>query len=474
MKGTVHIVNPEREETVLQNQIAGQATQINITNNPARNSTYIERYPQMKFIREPKYQIRANFRPEVTQIETKLAEAVKEAVWDCQRSSTYTQAAFESSMKKHLESVPKVTVITYGIIQKIDQFGNPWQDWMDGKESFELLQQSLLKIPLKQGTADVQYVPLETEKEAEEPEEEKPLWERAWNKLKETASDVWDTVTSEEFREKALAIGGTILVATAATAAVIATAGAAGPAMGAVVTYLGGSAALAGAATTATTVGGYVIAGAVVADAVNTSVEVATGTNLIAKGAYELLGNENWTEQDFLNLYREGRELLYMGAYGYAEFGANAMAAGYSSQKSVESSVTKWKTIGTQSADNVNKTFPKEYEPPYKPGTQTKVIELTQNTKPGEFVRVYDNVNSGQAGGWIMKGEDIAGLTPQEIQNKFALPAIPTHVTDVGLKAGTQLRTGIANGLFGYEGGGLQFDMMGQRVGEFSNGRLLH
>ena len=334
MKGTVHIVNPEREETVPQNQMPLQANQINITNNPVGNNTYIERYPQMKFVQDPKYRIHANFRPEVTEITTRLAEAVREAVWDCQRSSTYTQEAFESNMKKYLESVPKVTVVSYGMIQKIDQFGNPWVDWMDGKESYELLQQSLLKIPLKQGTANVQYVPLETEEEIEEQEEEKPWWERAWDSIKETASDVWDTVTSKEFREKALAIGGTILVAAAATTAVIATAGAAGPAMGAVVTYLGGSAALAGAATTATTVGGYVIAGAVVADAVNTSAEVVTGTNYIAKGAYELFGNENWTEEDFLNLYWEGKELLYMGAYGYATFGANAAAAGYSSQKS--------------------------------------------------------------------------------------------------------------------------------------------
>ena len=166
------------------------------------------------------------------------------------------------------------------------------------------------------------------------------------------ASDVWDTVTSKEFREKALAIGGTILVAAAAATAVIATAGAAGPAMGAVVTYLGGSAAMAGAATTATTVGGYVIAGAVVADAVNTSAEVVTGTNYIAKKSYELFGNENWTEQDFLNLYGEGKDLLYMGAYGYAEFGANSMAAGYSSQKSKGDSGHRYLVDSAMSSDD--------------------------------------------------------------------------------------------------------------------------
>lgn len=88
-------------------------------------------------------------------------------------------------------------------------------------------------------------------------------------------------------------------------------------------------------------------------------------------------------------------------------------------------------------------------------------------------MRVYDNVNSGQAGGWVMKAKDIMGLNPQQIQNKFELPATPTHITDVIFESGTQLRMGVANGLFGFKGGGIQFDMMGQRVGQFINGRLL-
>lgn len=131
------------------------------------------------------------------------------------------------------------------------------------------------------------------------------------------------------------------------------------------------------------------------------------------------------------------------------------------------------KTIKTQPAAEANKTFPKGYEPPYKPGTQTKVVEITQNTKTGEYVRVYDSSSSTQAGGWVMKADDIKGLTPQQIQNKYALPTTPTHVTDVNFKAETQLRTGTANSAFGFEGGGIQFDTMGQRVGEFTNGRPL-
>lgn len=132
----------------------------------------------------------------------------------------------------------------------------------------------------------------------------------------------------------------------------------------------------------------------------------------------------------------------------------------------------KFKNIASQSADEVNASLRKlgYTEAPYKPGTIVDTIELSEQT---QFVRVYDGVNSQQVGGWIMKAEDIAGLTPQQIQNKFALPSTSTHVTDVILESETQLRTGIANGLFGFDGGGTQFDLMGQYIGEFVNGRLL-
>ena len=63
-------------------------------------------------------------------------------------------------------------------------------------------------------------------------------------------------------------------------------------------------------------------------------------------------------------------------------------------------------------------------------------------------------------GGWVMKAEDIAGLTPQEIQNKFALPNTPKYICDVNLEAGTRLRTGEVNPLFGFHGGGQQYDLI--------------
>ena len=98
------------------------------------------------------------------------------------------------------------------------------------------------------------------------------------------------------------------------------------------------------------------------------------------------------------------------------------------------------------------------YEPPYKPGTSVTEIQLTENAT---YVRVYDKVNSRMQGGWVMKAEDIGGLTPQEIQNKFALPNIPKYICDVNLEAGTRLRAGEVNPLFGFDGGAI-----GTAVGE--------
>lgn len=102
-----------------------------------------------------------------------------------------------------------------------------------------------------------------------------------------------------------------------------------------------------------------------------------------------------------------------------------------------------------------------------------KEIELVENTT---FVRVYDNTpdGSGMYGSWLMKPEDIEGLTPLEIQNKFALPNTPKYICNVKLNAGTHIRAGEVNPLDGWgTGGGIQYDLIGQRTGNFKNERFL-
>lgn len=122
--------------------------------------------------------------------------------------------------------------------------------------------------------------------------------------------------------------------------------------------------------------------------------------------------------------------------------------------------------------DEVNQWWLDEMDydnPPYLPKSQVQQIELKEETK---FCRVYDGKNSGMYGGWVMKQSDIEGLTPEEIQDKFALPQKPVKMCDVTLPKGTQMRTGLCNPLDGWgKGGGVQFDLMGQKIGEFGNER---
>ena len=137
----------------------------------------------------------------------------------------------------------------------------------------------------------------------------------------------------------------------------------------------------------------------------------------------------------------------------------------------------KFEEVKTFTAEETNQWFidnvKPDYKPPYKPGTLVKEIELIENTT---FVRVHDNMpdGSGMYGSWVMRAYDIEGLTPLEIQNKFALPNTPKYVCDVELEAGTHIRVGEVNSLDGWgNGGGTQYDLIGQRIGNFKNERLL-
>ncbi|RGF44945.1 hypothetical protein DW015_11795 [Ruminococcus sp. AF37-20] len=129
--------------------------------------------------------------------------------------------------------------------------------------------------------------------------------------------------------------------------------------------------------------------------------------------------------------------------------------------------------IDFNSAENVNEILKQNgyTNPPYKPGTNVTTIELTENTT---FVRVYDGEISGKYGGWIMNYNEIKELSPIEIKNRFALQNVPKYICDVKLPKGSRIRFGIANGISEWgNGGGVQFDLMRQEIGEFYNERLL-
>ena len=66
------------------------------------------------------------------------------------------------------------------------------------------------------------------------------------------------------------------------------------------------------------------------------------------------------------------------------------------------------------------------------------------------------------------KQEDIKGLTPKEIQAKFALEYEPKFIGEVRLKAGDTVHLGEVGPNFGFDGGGIQIDLQQQWIGDFT------
>ncbi|MZP30835.1 hypothetical protein GTO91_14040 [Heliobacterium undosum] len=116
-------------------------------------------------------------------------------------------------------------------------------------------------------------------------------------------------------------------------------------------------------------------------------------------------------------------------------------------------------------------------KPPYKSGTTVYLIRLTHGTN---FVRVFPDSDSGRIGGWVMERSDIIDgkgnyLPAAVIKDKFALPNLPARVCTVTLEQNDVIECGIAGPIEGWgAGGGVQFDMLGQRIGIFSEGTPMY
>lgn len=97
------------------------------------------------------------------------------------------------------------------------------------------------------------------------------------------------------------------------------------------------------------------------------------------------------------------------------------------------------------------------YTNPYEVGTH--VVEFSQNSTT-QYVRVYTTGTTQPTGKWIMKYSDIQGLTPAQIQSKFALPNTPTHYCFVNVPKGTQMYAGIVGENYWYTAGqAVQFEL---------------
>ena len=97
---------------------------------------------------------------------------------------------------------------------------------------------------------------------------------------------------------------------------------------------------------------------------------------------------------------------------------------------------------------------------PFDSSTDVTKIQTTQLLY---FVRVYDETTgSYPVGSWIMRASQARGLTPAQIRNIQALPAMPAKFTLVKVPAGITMYTGVAGPIVGWgDGGATQSKMMG-------------
>src|SRR5690606_8768392 len=79
--------------------------------------------------------------------------------------------------------------------------------------------------------------------------------------------------------------------------------------------------------------------------------------------------------------------------------------------------------------------------------SQGNILVRGSEVRAGDTVRVYvqEENKSSLAGSWMMRSDDIKGLTPEQIASKYALPQVPTHIADVAVPAGQTMRVSVAN-----------------------------
>jgi outer membrane autotransporter protein len=141
----------------------------------------------------------------------------------------------------------------------------------------------------------------------------------------------------------------------------------------------------------------------------------------------------------------------------------------------IGNAIRTWESGATDfsTPNSVNRILSERYAPPYYASfPPNQGIPEIMPSQPLYFVRFY--TGNDPRGPWIMRAAEVRGLSPQQIQNRFALPAVPTNITIVVVPANTvPLWTGIAGPItqFNASGGGHQSFIMShlQRYPDYSS-----
>lgn len=98
-------------------------------------------------------------------------------------------------------------------------------------------------------------------------------------------------------------------------------------------------------------------------------------------------------------------------------------------------------------------------KPSYLLGSQVQQITTNEEL---QFVRVSSSELNNVPGRFIVTPDEIAGMTPEEIQQHLALPYVPDQISDVTVPAGTRIQVGVVNPqpTYGASGLGIQVELV--------------
>lgn len=160
------------------------------------------------------------------------------------------------------------------------------------------------------------------------------------------------------------------------------------------------------------------------------------------------------TENDVRIENAYARQLCKASRNGIRELNQNASSLSLKSLQQVDPKIRNdiW-AARYGSADN----------PPYDIGAPVIKYETTKNTR---FVRVFEKEKFAE-GSWVCNPADIAGLSPAQIQEKFALPQEPKMICDITVPAGTIIYSGTVNSAFHSSGMGIQYELESKPLAEW-------
>ena len=130
------------------------------------------------------------------------------------------------------------------------------------------------------------------------------------------------------------------------------------------------------------------------------------------------------------------------------------------SNNALTARVPKTTRVPAESVNATAERYGSSY-PPFVPGTQVNVHEVKETAT---FVRFYGD-ESGAVGNFMMRLEDVEGLSPAQIRNQFALPPGNSmeNMAVIKVRPGATLNSGPANAHPDWgSGGGNQYYLNGR------------